>query len=96
MNGPVILFGIETEFGITRDTDPGEELDVVAESIALVRAAREAGVRMRWDYRCEDPHADTRGFRVDALRQDTDESGYVEQDALRPLTFAEIDRKSVV
>jgi Pup amidohydrolase len=90
MDGPVILFGIETEFGITRDTDPGEDLDVVAESIALVRAAREAGVRMRWDYRCEDPHADTRGFRVDALRQDTDESGYVEQDALRPLTFAEI------
>lgn len=85
-----ILAGLETEFGITRDTEPGEELDVVAESIAVVRAAACGGARMCWDYRCEDPHQDTRGFRVDALRQDTDESGYLEQDAQRPLTFAEI------
>jgi proteasome accessory factor PafA2 len=90
MNDPQILFGIETEFGITRETERGEELDVVAESIALVRAATDPGVRMRWDYRCEDPHADTRGFRVDELRQDTDEAGYFEQDAKRPLSFAEI------
>lgn len=85
---PVILFGIETEFGIARDDDA--EADVVAESIALVRAARESGVRMRWDYGCEDPHADARGFRVDELRQDTDESGYFEQDSKRPMSFSEI------
>lgn len=85
---PSIVFGIETEFGITRpDT---AELDVVAESIALVRAAREAGVRMRWDYSCEDPHQDARGFHVEELRQDTDEANYFEQDARRPLSFSEI------
>jgi len=84
----VILFGLETEFGITRDTE--ESLDVVAESIALVRAARDTGVRMRWDYSCEDPHSDARGFRVSELRQDTDEANYFEQDASRPLSFSEI------
>ena len=68
---PIIQFGLETEIGIFRDTT--EELDVVAESIALVRSATEPGVWMRWDYGSEDPHADVRGFRVRELRQDTDE-----------------------
>lgn len=83
-----VLFGLETEFGIARDT--GGDYDVVAESIALVRAATEPGVRMRWDYECEDPHQDMRGFRVDELRQDTDEASYFAQDAARPLSFTEI------
>ena len=85
---PAIVFGLETEFGITRHTE--DEVDVVAESIALVRAARDPGVRMRWDYSCEDPHHDARGFHVRELRQDTDEANYFEQDARRPLSFSEI------
>lgn len=85
---PPVLFGLETEFGIARDTDAG--YDVVAESIALVRAAADPGVRMRWDYGCEDPHQDVRGFRVTELRQDTDEAGYQAEDEARPLSFAEI------
>lgn len=85
---PPVLFGLETEFGIARDTD--QDYDVVAESIALVRAAVEPGVRMRWDYGCEDPHRDVRGFRVDELRQDTDEANYRAADEARPLSFAEI------
>jgi len=84
----IIQYGIETEIGIFRDT--ADELDVVAESIALVRSATEPGVRMRWDYASEDPHADVRGFRVDALRQDTDEADYFSQDSQRELSFAEI------
>ena len=44
---PIIQFGIETEIGIARD--PEENLDVVAESIALVRSATKSGVLMRWD-----------------------------------------------
>jgi proteasome accessory factor PafA2 len=88
MAEPVILFGIETEIGITRDNAP--DLDVVAESIALVRSAMEKGVRMRWDYESEDPHADMRGFHVEELRQDTDEANYFAQDAQRELSFAEI------
>jgi Pup amidohydrolase len=85
---PTIQFGLETEIGIFRDTT--DELDVVAESIALVRSATEPGVWMRWDYDSEDPHADVRGFRVTELRQDTDEANYFAQDSQRELSFVEI------
>lgn len=88
VEAPTVLFGLETEFGIARDTEG--DYDVVADSIALVRAATDPGVRMRWDYTCEDPHQDMRGFRVEELRQDTDEANYFAQDAARPLSFTEI------
>ena len=84
----MIQFGIETEYGITREG--AEDLDVVAESIALVRAATARGTRMKWDYAPEDPHADARGFSVDELRQDYDEAGYQAEDSRRELSFAEI------
>lgn len=83
-----IQFGTETEIGITRERPEG--IDVVAESIALVRSATAPGVRMRWDYGCEDPHCDARGFRVKELLQDIDEANYFAQDAQRTLTFNEI------
>src|SRR5213076_1635818 len=83
-----IQVGTETEIGITRQM-PGN-LDVVAESIALVRSATAPGVRMRWDYSCEDPHCDGRGFRVKELLQDSDEANYFAQDAQRAMTFSEI------
>lgn len=89
MSAPPILYGLETEYGISRER-PSPDHDVVAESIALVRAATHAGVRMRWDYSCEDPHVDARGFRVDELRQDFDEANYFAQDAARPMSFSEI------
>ena len=85
---PAILFGIETEYGIARDG--ADDLDVVAESIALVRSAMDPGVRMRWDYEAENPHHDDRGFDVPELRQDFDEASYFEQDTRRELSFAEI------
>jgi len=84
----IIQFGIETEIGITRDQ--AEDLDVVAESMALVRSATKSGVLMRWDYECEDPHADMRGFHVEELRQDFDEAHYFAQDSARELSFVEI------
>lgn len=88
MTFPPIHFGLETEIGIARDS--ADELDVVAESIALVRSATEPGVWMRWDYDAEDPHRDMRGFRVQALRQDTDEANYAAQDSGRELSYTEI------
>jgi len=82
------VFGLETEFGITRDgADP---VDVVAESIELVRGYTEHGAHMKWDYDLEDPHRDARGFRAAELLQDTDESAYFEIDRNRPLSFEEI------
>src|SRR5271170_444596 len=84
----IIQFGYETEIGIAREKE--ENLDVVAESMALVRSATKSGVLMRWDYNCEDPHADMRGFHGQELRQDTDEATYFAQDAERELTYVEI------
>lgn len=82
------VFGIETEYGIT--VDNAADIDVVAESIALVRSYTEHGALMKWDYRSEDPHRDARGFRAKELLQDTDEAAYFEVDRNRPLTFEEI------
>ncbi|MFN2476994.1 MAG: depupylase/deamidase Dop [Chthoniobacterales bacterium] len=81
-------FGIETEYGIT--VDGAESLDVVAESIELVRSYMGHGAHMKWDYQLEDPHQDARGFRAEELLQDTDESAYFEIDKSRPLSFQEI------
>ncbi len=82
------VFGIETEYGIT--VRGAENIDVVAESIALVRSYTEHGAHMKWDYEQEDPHRDARGFRAKELLQDTDESAYYEVDKNRPLSFVEI------
>ena len=84
----MITFGLENEIGIDRDNE--SQLDVVAESIDLVRQAKDFGAFMRWDYHFEDPHRDMRGFRVDSLRQDTDEAYYLDQDTRRELSFSEI------
>src|SRR6266513_2159457 len=82
------VFGLETEYGIT--VSGAESVDVVAESIELVRCYTEHGALMKWDYELEDPHLDVRGFRARELLQDTDESAYYEIDKNRPLSFEEI------
>src|SRR5438552_9540993 len=82
------VFGLETEYGIT--LSGAESVDVVAESIELVRCYTEHGALMKWDYELEDPHLDVRGFRARELLQDTDESAYYEIDKNRPLSFEEI------
>ncbi len=82
------VFGLETEYGIT--LSGAESVDVVAESIELVRRYTETGALMKWDYELEDPHLDARGFRARELLQDTDESAYYEIDKSRPLSFEEI------
>jgi Pup amidohydrolase len=82
------VFGLETEYGIT--VNGAESVDVVAESIELVRSYTDHGAHMKWDYELEDPHLDARGFRAKELLQDTDESAYFEIDKSRPLSFEEI------
>jgi proteasome accessory factor A len=82
------VFGLETEYGIT--VIGADTVDVVAESIELVRRYTEHGALMKWDYELEDPHLDARGFRARELLQDTDESAYYEIDKNRPLSFEEI------
>jgi len=82
------LFGIETEYGITRD-DFGE-VDSVVESMELVRAHLTASFERRWDYAGEDPHEDARGFRVSGLAQDKEEDEFAKVDAHRPFSFHEM------
>ena len=79
------LFGIETEYGITRDDVP--EMDPVVESMELVRAHLAASFERRWDYAGEDPHEDARGFRVPGLQQDREEDECAKRDAHRPFSF---------
>src|SRR6266705_2940915 len=54
------VFGLETEYGIT--VSGAENVDVVAESIELVRRYTEHGALMKWDYELEDPHLEARVF----------------------------------
>jgi proteasome accessory factor PafA2 len=65
------LFGVETEYGILVEGKGAH--DLMEESRLLVRAY--PGVWAGpWDYRSEDPRADLRGYRVEALN-------YNEEDA---------------
>src|SRR5437870_11212298 len=82
------VLGLETEYGIT--LSGADTVDVVAESIELVRRYTDHGALMKWDYDLEDPHKDARGFRAAELLQDADESAYYEIDKHRPLSFEEI------
>jgi Pup amidohydrolase len=82
------LFGIETEYGITRDDVA--EMDPVVESMELVRAHLAASFERRWDYAGEDPHEDARGFRVSGLQQDREEDEFAKVDAHRPFSFHEM------
>lgn len=82
------LFGIETEYGITRNDVP--EMDPVVESMELVRAHLAASFERRWDYAGEDPHEDARGFRASGLQQDREEDEFAKVDAHRPFSFHEM------
>lgn len=65
------LFGIETEYGIL--VEGKDAHDLMEESRLLVRAY--SGVHAGpWDYRSEDPRADLRGYRVDALNYDHEDA----------------------
>jgi len=82
------LFGIETEYGITREDL--DAVDPVVESMELVRAHLTASFERRWDYGGEDPHDDARGFRVSGLQQDKEEDDFAKMDAHRPFSFHEM------
>ncbi|MFQ5779291.1 MAG: depupylase/deamidase Dop [Nitrospiria bacterium] len=87
------LFGIETEYGITREDL--DAVDPVIESMALVRAYLETSSNVKpfrpaWDYGEEDPRKDARGFRADRLAQDEEEAAFEKSDRQRPFSFHEM------
>jgi proteasome accessory factor PafA2 len=81
------LFGIETEYGITREDL--ETIDPVIESMELVRAHNRP-FRSDWDYEAEDPKRDARGFRAKTLRQEKEEEEFERKDRRRPFSFREM------
>ncbi|MBV9490438.1 MAG: proteasome accessory factor PafA2 family protein [Verrucomicrobia bacterium] len=70
------VFGIETEYGIT--VNGPEMVDVVAESMELVRCYTEHGALIKWDYDLEDPRPGAWGGRSESLMQTSNESAYYE------------------
>ena len=82
------VFGIETEYGIA--LEGVESVDVVAESIALVRSCPSKPSTHKWQYAREDPYRDVRGFRVKELLQDPDDAQFSTQDRARNLSAQEI------
>ena len=61
------LFGLETEYGIT--IDGVNRIDVVEESMQLIRCYLTGDFTPLWDYQLENPRKDVRGFEVSSLLQ---------------------------
>ena len=77
------LFGIETEYGI--QVDDVDDMDVVVESMELIRCYLHENFVARWDYERENPRLDMRGFEVDQLRNDKDETEHLQRDRERKI-----------
>ena len=82
------LFGIETEYGIA--IEGVDKIDVVEESMQLIRCYSDADFVPLWDYRLENPRKDARGFEVDELLNDLDEKVHLQQDRKRKIPFKEL------
>lgn len=88
------LVGLETEYGIT--IDGVEKLDVVEESMQLIRCYQQGDFVPLWDYQLENPRKDVRGFEVDELLNDTDEKVHLQQDRKRKIPFKELKSDLVI
>ena len=82
------LFGLETEYGIQISGIPHP--DVVVESMELVRCFLHRDFHPLWDYGLEDPHQDARGFAVDELLNDSDETTHLQKDRQRKIPLQEL------
>ena len=59
------LCGVETDYGI--QVDEVEDMDVVVESMELIRYYLHQDFVAIWNYALENPRLDMRGFEVDEL-----------------------------
>ncbi len=82
------LFGLETEYGI--QVDGVDDMDVVVESMELIRCYLHEDFIARWDYGRENPRLDMRGFEVDKLRNDKDEILHLQKDRQRKIPLSEL------
>ena len=82
------LCGIETEYGI--QVDGVDDMDVVVESMELIRCYSHEDFIAKWDYGRENPRLDMRGFEVEELRNDKDETLHLQKDRDRKIPLAEL------
>ena len=88
------LFGLETEYGI--QVDDVEDMDVVVESMELIRCYAPEEFVARWDYGLENPRRDMRGFEVDELLNDKDETDHLQRDRQRKIPLSELKSDLII
>ena len=88
------LFGLETEYGI--QVHGVDDMDVVVESMELIRCYLHDEFAARWDYRLENPRLDMRGFEVDHLRNDEDETLHLQKDRKRQIPLSELKSDLII
>jgi Pup amidohydrolase len=88
------LFGLETEYGI--QVDEVDHMDVVVESMELIRCYLHADFVALWDYGRENPRLDARGFEVDELRNDQDEMAHLQRDRERKIPLSELKSDLII
>ena len=89
------IYGLETEYGIQVDEIDGG-LDVVVESMELIRCFLQRDFVARWDYRLENARRDMRGFEVDELLNDTDETVHLQKDRERKIPLSELKSDLII
>ncbi|PIR00264.1 MAG: hypothetical protein COV66_07195 [Nitrospinae bacterium CG11_big_fil_rev_8_21_14_0_20_45_15] len=82
------LMGIETEYGIIRES--AQHSDPVEESMELLKRCDAPSVYGAWSYGRENSHLDLRGFRVGSLAQDEEEDAFCAEDRKRPYSYLEM------
>ncbi|MCC7261360.1 MAG: proteasome accessory factor PafA2 family protein [Candidatus Latescibacteria bacterium] len=88
------LFGLETEYGI--QVDGVEDMDVVVESMELIRCYLKEDFVARWDYRLENARRDMRGFEVDELLNDQDETVHLQRDRQRQIPLGDLKSDLII
>ncbi|MDP6037768.1 MAG: proteasome accessory factor PafA2 family protein, partial [Candidatus Latescibacteria bacterium] len=88
------LFGLETEYGIT--IDDVDKVDVVEESMQLIRCYQQGAFVPLWDYQLENPRKDERGFEVKNLLNDADEKEHLQKDRKRKIPFKELKSDLII
>jgi proteasome accessory factor A len=65
-------------------------MDVVVESMELIRCYLHENFVARWNYALENPRLDMRGFEVDELRNDKDEMEHLQRDRQRKIPLKDL------
>ncbi|MCH2661840.1 proteasome accessory factor PafA2 family protein, partial [bacterium] len=88
------LCGVETEYGI--QVDGVEDMDVVVESMELIRCYSHKDFVAIWNYALENPRLDMRGFEVDQLRNDIDETLHLQKDRQRQIPLKDLKSDLII